>query len=390
MEGEDRHEAAERRWREVRRGWNRRGLRFALFLAIPLYPIFGLLDVVALPDEWLPHSIAMRFFVSVVGAILLFLLDHPQVRIRFVPISAAYTLVAGLGLSALTFLTGGFTSTYWSGLNLVMLAAGMLFVWPTRVSLGVYGVLVASFVFPSVYLYEPLDFVRAVESIFFVVSTAGLLLIAQAYRLRSLRFESDAQLRVEHLSYELKTANEHLEELARVDALTRVGNRRAFDERLAEEWSRMARTGTDLAVLILDVDNFKDFNDTFGHPAGDDCLKQLASVVDSNLARPGDFVSRYGGEEFAVILPSTDRAGAIRVAERLRKAVEGLSIEHAPSAQHPVVTVSIGGATTDAVDCDVAKELVSEADERLYEAKRAGRNVVAVTASAPEKLRESH
>lgn len=388
MERESRNDAALRRWREVTRGWNRRGLRFALVLAIPLYPIFGILDFVSLPPRWFTLALALRLMVSAIGAIFLFLLDHPRSGRWLIPMSATYTLIAGLGISWLTFLTGGFDSTYASGLNIVMLAAGMLFVWPHRVSLGVYSVLILSFLIPSVLIFEPEIIVRAFESTFFIVATAGILLVAQAYRQSSLRLESDAGLRVEQLSEDLKVANNHLAELARVDALTRVGNRRAFDERLDEEWSRTVRTGAEMSVLLLDVDNFKDFNDAFGHPTGDMCLKQLAAAARSTLARPGDFVARYGGEEFAVILPGTNTRGARRVSEKILRAVRDLEIPHSESANHDLVTVSIGGASTRGTELADASELIREVDSALYQAKEAGRNTVQIREFSRARVRE--
>jgi diguanylate cyclase (GGDEF)-like protein len=381
--------AAERHWRETRQGWNRRGLRFGLLLAIPLYPLFGLLDFVALSPQWFWLAISVRATVSFVGIVLLALLGTGRLSRRLDTISAFYTLLAGFGISALTFLSGGFDSTYFGGLNLVMLAAGMLFVWRSRVSMAVYAALVASFVLPSLVTLDDANAAKAVESSFFVIATAALLVIAQAYRFRSLRFESDAALKLEQLSEELRRANEHLEELSRVDELTRVANRRAFDERLIEEWNRTRRVGSTLSLLMIDVDNFKIYNDTFGHPKGDRCLEALGQAFRDSLSRPGDFVARYGGEEFAVVLPNTDAEGAEWVAERIRAAVEALSIEHAEGAEHDVVTVSIGGTSTDGERHEDPSTLVEEADECLYDAKSAGRNRVCFRPTAPARLRES-
>ncbi len=382
-------EQKEAHWRESRRSWNRQGLRFGLLLAIPLYPVFGLIDFVALDKQWFPLAIAIRGAISGIGIILLFLLNSERIAHRLVPISAFYTVMAGLGISALTFLSGGFDSTYFGGLNLVMLAAGMLFVWPSRVSSAVYVTLVLSYVLPSLLTLDDANMTKAVESTFFVIATAALLVIAQAYRHRSLRFESDAKLQLDELTASLKQANGHLEELSRVDELTRVANRRAFDERSEEEWNRSMRVGSHLTLLMLDVDNFKHYNDDFGHPQGDDCLQRIAQALQGALARPGDFLARYGGEEFVVVLPNTDHAGALKVAERIRESVEALGLEHSAEAVHDVVTISVGGASTDAVSVESIQELLQEADQALYRAKNSGRNRVELTAPYPAKLRES-
>ena len=153
------------------------------------------------------------------------------------------------------------------------------------------------------------------------------------------------------------------------DALTRIGNRAAFDLRLNEEIYRAHRYGTALSLMLLDVDHFKSYNDSFGHPAGDAVLQQVAQVLRSR-ARPSDFVARYGGEEFAVVLTTTDRSGAQKVAEAMRAGIE--------QAEFPQrrITVSIGVATLREGVADRAA-LVKAADTALYAAKHDGRNRVA-------------
>jgi diguanylate cyclase (GGDEF)-like protein/PAS domain S-box-containing protein len=166
----------------------------------------------------------------------------------------------------------------------------------------------------------------------------------------------------------LEAANDKLRALAVTDALTGVKNRGAFDARLAEEFDRAARHGSPLSVVLLDVDHFKPFNDTFGHPAGDDVLRAVAAVL-RRTARATDLVARYGGEEFVLILPETDRAGALTVAERCRRAVAGEAWDLR------AVTVSVGVSTMTPETADVAA-LVNEADVALYRSKQAGRNRV--------------
>jgi diguanylate cyclase (GGDEF)-like protein/PAS domain S-box-containing protein len=174
----------------------------------------------------------------------------------------------------------------------------------------------------------------------------------------------------------LEAANARLEALATLDGLTGLKNHRAFQERFDGEWERAVRHGTPLSLLLLDVDHFKQYNDTFGHPAGDEVLRGIARVLCDGV-RETDFVGRYGGEEFAAILPDTDAAGALRMAERLRAAVEA-----APWPRRPV-TASIGSATRTTAMTGRA-DLLLAADQALYAAKHAGRNQVAQLASPPE------
>jgi diguanylate cyclase (GGDEF)-like protein len=171
-------------------------------------------------------------------------------------------------------------------------------------------------------------------------------------------------------------ATAELTRIATTDALTGLANRRGFDDALASEWRRCARSHTNLSLGILDVDFFKRFNDAYGHVAGDACLRQIAQAIARCVKRPGDVVARYGGEEFALVLPESDEAGSIALAERICEAVAELAIPHEGSTLG-YATVSIGVATTAPVDGSDPKSLVTAADEMLYAAKETGRNGVA-------------
>ena len=178
-----------------------------------------------------------------------------------------------------------------------------------------------------------------------------------------------AQRNAERSLFEM---NERLRDLARIDGLTGVANRRTFDETLATERQRSERTGAPLSLLLLDLDFFKSYNDTQGHLAGDDCLRQVAEVMRNAVTRSGDLVARYGGEEFAIVLPDTDGSGAASVAERVRDRVRALAVKH-PGSPHGVVTISVGIATA-AGGGATLRNLVRHADIALYEAKGAGRD----------------
>ena len=164
-------------------------------------------------------------------------------------------------------------------------------------------------------------------------------------------------------------------ERALTDGLTGIANRRFFDESLEEEWGRGARSGLPLAVLLMDVDQFKRYNDHYGHDEGDDCLTQVARIIESVARRGGDRAFRYGGEEFSVLLPDTDLEGAAHVAEAIREAVEVRALPHVAS-RHGRVTVSIGVAATVPSREREERALVKRADKALYRAKDAGRNRV--------------
>ncbi len=174
---------------------------------------------------------------------------------------------------------------------------------------------------------------------------------------------------------ELETVNARLTELSATDGLTGIANRRAFDAALQAEWSRAARDAADLGLLVIDVDHFKLFNDRYGHPAGDECLRAVAEATAHCLRRPPDLAARFGGEEFVALLPGTSALRAVDVAERVRTAILSAAIAHEASA-FGWVTVSIGAASIAPHPGDNAQALIDLADKALYEAKRMGRNQV--------------
>ncbi len=173
---------------------------------------------------------------------------------------------------------------------------------------------------------------------------------------------------------ELKKRCDLLTRLASIDPLTGIPNRRHFTDVFEVEWRRAIRGGSSMSVMLIDVDYFKQYNDTYGHSAGDDCLKRIAGSLQGSLHRPGDCVARIGGEEFAILLPETDALGAALMAERVREGVEALQIPHSGSVGFDHVTVSAGVATTTPNDAMERSTLLNAADEMLYQAKERGRN----------------
>jgi diguanylate cyclase (GGDEF)-like protein len=178
----------------------------------------------------------------------------------------------------------------------------------------------------------------------------------------------EAQRKLREQQDALQDVNSKLSELASHDGLTQLRNRRAFEERIEDECRRFRRNGNDVSLVLLDIDHFKSYNDTFGHPKGDEVLREVGRLLRRSL-RATDFAARYGGEEFAIILPGTDRTGSLTVAEQLRRSIEGASWEDRP------ITASIGVATMGG-DITTAEELVDHADRALYRSKQEGRNRV--------------
>ncbi|MCG7198818.1 sensor domain-containing diguanylate cyclase [Marinobacter pelagius] len=175
---------------------------------------------------------------------------------------------------------------------------------------------------------------------------------------------------------ELAALQKKLEEYSFKDGLTGVANRRMFDSAMQENWGHAVRNRHPLSVILLDIDNFKQYNDLHGHLRGDECLKRVGALLESAAKRPRDFVARFGGEEFVIILPETDSESAMKVAERCRSLLHQEQIPHGGSDTGPMVTVSVGVGTLTPTRDDNIHEFLSLVDERLYEAKNRGRNRV--------------
>ena len=201
-----------------------------------------------------------------------------------------------------------------------------------------------------------------VALIIFVLTSLGFLLYRQIQRL----------LVAEE---ELYLAHRDLEHIAQTDSLTELPNRRCFDATLAQEWSRARRTGNSVAVILIDIDWFKQYNDHYGHVLGDECLRKIAHLIGKNTNRPADLAARYGGEEFVILLPETELAGAVKIADDVRSAIEAAKIEHIGSATG-IVTISAGVTSNRQPGVIVAIDLLEKADSLLYRAKKLGRNRV--------------
>lgn len=184
--------------------------------------------------------------------------------------------------------------------------------------------------------------------------------------------------------HELEDINRNLTAMSSTDGLTGIANRRHFDEVLVQEYARLARSGAELSLIMIDIDFFKLFNDNYGHVCGDECLKTIAQVIDGCTERPADMAARYGGEEFACILPETGRRGALQVAERIRQGIIDRAIPHEWSDVAQYVSASLGVVT---IRCGMharVADIVAQADEFLYRAKSNGRNRVECNDIYPE------
>lgn len=183
---------------------------------------------------------------------------------------------------------------------------------------------------------------------------------------------------VEARTQALKEANDKLEALSNTDGLTGIANRRYFDQMLLQEWNRALRTNAPISLVMLDVDHFKHYNDKYGHLAGDACLQALAKALKQTARRAGEFVARFGGEEFVVLLPETDSQDAPEIAKRIQREIRALALPH-EDVSPGIITVSLGVVSMTPSKEQIPEELVRQADLALYRAKNSGRNYLQFT-----------
>ncbi len=220
------------------------------------------------------------------------------------------------------------------------------------------------------YLFKPLEpiVLKSKVGVFLELHRQNIALKEKTQQL-------DAKIaELEELKKQLEESNEKLQLLSSLDGLTGLLNRRSFDELLDKEWQRGIRHQKPLTLILIDIDHFKSFNDSYGHIAGDQCLKEVAHALEQSIHRDIDIIARYGGEEFAVILPTTDMEGAQMVAERIRQNIYTMGIEHKASRTCAHVTVSLGVCSLIPQKEDTPTSLIASADTALYLAKAQGRN----------------
>ncbi len=192
-------------------------------------------------------------------------------------------------------------------------------------------------------------------------------------------------LNAHRMERDLRDANRHIANIANQDGLTNLYNRRYFDRKLLEEFSRLQRTSHPLSLIMADIDCFKNFNDTYGHQAGDDCIRAVANVFRKSGGRGSDISARYGGEEFVMILPNTGENGARNVAETLQDHMRKMNIPHKTSTAGKIVTLSLGVTTMVPDNNTSAENLVQRADKALYKSKENGRNQICIYIADPSQ-----
>ncbi|MEZ4384516.1 MAG: GGDEF domain-containing protein [Nannocystaceae bacterium] len=352
-------------------------LRIELWLGTVMVPGFWALDWFVIPDDvWL--TLWIRGACAVVGIVLLVLAARAPASFerRVDAFALSYSLLVAWSIAVMCFMHEGYESPYYAGIDLLVLCVGLLFSWSARTAvafnIGIYGFYMGPLLLG---LLDIRDFPAALTNQFFMLSTMLVTALSQHHRRGLERREFEAKEEQKRLLAEVQ-------QLATVDPLTNLYNRRHFFRLGEDEIDRACRYGHAISVLMIDIDHFKAINDSHGHSVGDQVISTIAARLACGL-RKSDIAGRYGGEEFAMILPETNvtNAAAI-VGERLRAAVADEPVE---TAVGPLkVTISVGVAAV-LLTGETLLDALTRADNGLYAAKRGGRNRVVAATDAYRK-----
>ena len=363
----------------------RRHFLISGLLSLLVYNGFLLVDYLMVRDVFeLAVELRLYLFTPLFIALLLVGSRSEWTIVKIVPPVVYEVIVVATGLVAAASLAFILSETkspyahfYHVGFSVVIMYGNIvqrLRIWYAVVfAAAVMGIHIA-----GVVLLESFPHRLVWPIVLLVASTAAFSLAANYAMERDERKRYLLTLRERGVIRELTRTHERLRELTHEDSLTGLYNRRHFQEYLSHIWERAQYDNSQVNVMMVDIDHFKKYNDRYGHQAGDECLRQVAQALVANLRRPEDSVARYGGEEFIAVLPNTEPAYALLVAERIREAVEGLQIRHESSSTALVVTISIGIASCRADFSLQDSVLMALADSALYQAKREGRNRICV------------
>jgi len=357
----------------------RRHLVIAGAIALLVYDLFLFNDSLVRPEA-LAVAATLRLAIMTPYGLLVLWLIHHGVQPRGREALMASTVTVAVTVSSCIFVASTSPGAIFDpfAFSLIFLAANI--VYPLRFTHALFTSLVNLLIAAAfIIAYAPMPMEAKLFALALLMGTAVFTLLAN-YRLEASERRSYLLLLCETLRSEAALQiNETLTIISNTDPLTKLANRRRFEEVYGSIWVDAARARRSIAVLMIDIDNFKRYNDCFGHPAGDRCLRIVAEAMREQL-RSGDFLARLGGEEFVALLDGCDAAEAGRVAERVRKAVEDLAIPHVGQDGQKVVTVSIGVSVVEPSRGGTPDALLLGSDEALYGAKRRGRNRVQIAA----------
>jgi diguanylate cyclase (GGDEF)-like protein len=356
-------------------------IRLTVLIGALFYCAFGILDAVVVPAAMKPLWL-IRFAGFLPVSASVFLLTYVrEFRRVWQAVLSVWCLFGGLGIiTMIGIVRGEAQNSYYAGLIMVFIVlytwSRVRFIWA---SLTGWLIVAAYEILTFGVLRSPSQVIWT-HNFFFVGSNIlGMLACYSIERYARTdflmeRLLQEEQEKVRRANQELNEKNEELRGLAEVDDLTKIPNRRMFEREMKRAWRQAVRESRPLSLLLCDVDNFKAYNDIYGHQAGDECLVKIARAISGAARRPRDYAGRYGGEEFAVILQDTGIEGTQHVAERVCLTVRNLAIPHTGATAAKQVTISVGAASIQPTHEREPEALVRKADECLYQAKGEGRN----------------
>jgi len=361
-------------------------VRVSMLTGLFLYAIFGLVDLQLQPTDRM-HMWFVRYAVVCPSVVAGFAFTYATNLRRFLqPIIALVMLAGSLGIVAMVYFDPTPTKNYYYSGILLLIMGAFTFV-SLRFRYAISWAMATTVAYELVaILINHTDPSILVQNTFNILALIIVGSFSNCLMENYLRRDFLNSLLLEHENRRLQMASEELRRLSISDALTGLSNRRHFDSMLKQEWMRAMRSERPISVILFDVDVFKQYNDNYGHQAGDECLSRVAEVVGGFARRSGDVAARYGGEELVLLLPDIDLDQAAGIAEECRSAVESLKITHDHSAVANVVTIS-AGVSTMVPEMDISsKILIAAADRSLYQAKREGRNRVVPVSLADTKV----
>jgi diguanylate cyclase (GGDEF)-like protein len=347
--------------------------------AIVLYALFGITDRTMLPDAY-TQAWAIRFYlvVPLLIACTVGIYRVRQLVVREILLAAIVVIAAGSIVWIAGLSSPDAAVRYHQGIALVVLFGNLMLGLQLRGAIA--SSLIIAVIFAGALLQLDTVAVELRFSSWLVFAASVVISLIANYRMdQDQRRAFLATAREQERNEELRRAVELFGRLSAEDPLTELANRREFDRRLDLEWGRARREAQPLSLILVDVDFFKDYNDLYGHQAGDACLQRIAGILRSIPQRSSDLVARLGGEEFGVLLPGTNINYAAELAEQMRTVVLELNLQHSSSQAASVVSASFGVAALMPSATEDPAQLVANADAALYDAKKAGRNRVAVS-----------
>jgi diguanylate cyclase (GGDEF)-like protein len=362
-------------------------VRVALLTGLLLYGVFGLVDLILLPADrahmwFIRYAVVCPTIAAGLGFTYL-----TRLRRFMQPVLSLVMLVGSLGIVAMVYFDPSPGKNYYYSGILLLIMGAFTFV-SLRSPYAISWALVTTLAYELVAsLANHTDVDILVQNSFSIAATIIIGAFSNFLMENYLRRDFLNSLLLGHENRQLQRASRELLRLSISDALTGLGNRRHFESTLEKEWQRALRSETPISLVLFDIDFFKNYNDNYGHQAGDECLKLVAERIGGFAKRPGDTSARYGGEEFVLLLSGTELPQAVTIAEACRASVEALALAHGHSEVNGVVTVSAGVATVVPDNAINRKALVEAADKALYRAKLGGRNrVVQGSSSAPARV----